>query len=127
MSGARIKDANESRQAAITSEETPSAWANRMKIEAVEAANNPKGRASVGGMGGRFGELGKGLSRLWNMPENFASQPSFGNRTKVAAVRALWMCADDKDFIVLGIDVLDAFDHCTVNRMFEDHDITRFE
>ena len=98
-----------------------------MKIEAVEAANNPKGMANAGEKSGRFWGSGKGLSGFGNMPENFAFQPALLDGAKVAAVRALWMRADDKDFISLEVNILDLFDHCTVNRMLKDNYISRFE
>ena len=94
-----------------------------MKIEAVEAARIPIVIARVGEIRGRCDVSGKGLSRFWNMPENFASQPTFGDRSEMSAVDALGMPTDDKDFIGLGIGFLHLFDHCTVNRMFENHDI----
>ena len=98
-----------------------------MKIEEVETAKRPMGMARDGEMGGRFSGSVQGLSGLWDMPENFASQPTWGDGAKVTAVGALGMRADDKDFPGLGVNVLNLFDHCTVNRMLENDDIPRFE
>ena len=45
----------------------------------------------------------------------------------MAAIGAFGVRADHKDFPGLGVDALDAFDHCTVNRMSKYDDIARFE
>ena len=81
----------------------------------------------MGEIGGRLWGSGKGLSNFGDMPENFAFQPALRDGAKVAAIGAFWMRPDDKDFPGLGINLLDLFDHCTVNRMLEHHDITRLE
>ena len=74
--GAKIREASESRQAAMTNEETSSACAKRMKIEAVDAAKMPMVMAKVGEMGGDSGDSGKRLSRFRDMQENFTHQPT---------------------------------------------------
>ena len=96
-----------------------------MKIDEVETAKIPMGIAIAGEMGGRFWGSGKGLSRFRDMPKNFASQPTLRDGAKVATVSAFRVRANDKDFLGLRVDLLDMFDHCTVNRMFENHDIAR--
>jgi hypothetical protein len=65
--------------------------------------------------------------RVRDMPENFPCQPTSRDRPKRAAIGALGMRANDKEFSGLWIDALNLFDHCTVNRMFENHDIPQFE
>jgi hypothetical protein len=125
--GAIIKDASESRQAAITRDGTPSACANRMNIEEVETANIPKSIVKAGEIGGCLSESDKGLSRFWYMPENFTRQPVSGDRTKVTAIGAFRMGANYKNFPSLMVHLLNSFDHFTVNRMFEYHKITGFE
>jgi hypothetical protein len=125
--GAKIREASDSRQAAMTNEETLSAWAKRMKIEAVDAARIPMVMAKVGEMGGCFWESGKRLSRFRDMPENFTRQPTLRNWTKMTAVGAVGMRSNDKDFPGMRIGVFDMFDHCTVNRVFKNHDITRLK
>jgi hypothetical protein len=96
-----------------------------MKIDAVDAAKIPMVMAKVGEMGGRFWESGKRLSRFRDMPENFALQPTMQNWTKMAAVGAVGMGSNDKDFPGIRVYVFDLFDHCTVNRVFKNYDITR--
>lgn len=96
-----------------------------MNIEAVEDAKIPTGMASKGGNGGFLGGSGKMLSGIWDVPEDFAIQPAWGNRTKVTAVCAIEMSSNDKELAGQGVNILDLFDHCTVNRMFENDDITR--
>jgi hypothetical protein len=61
------------------------------------------------------------------MPENFTYQPVWGDRAKVAAIGTLRVRADNEEFSGLLVDALNLFDHCTVNRMFENHNIPRFE
>jgi hypothetical protein len=98
-----------------------------MKIEAVEAANIPIEMTSLGEMKGRLWGLGKDLSSFRDVPEYFAGQPVLRDRAKVATVRAFGMCAYDKDFSGLRVDLLDLLDHCTVNRMFKYDLITWFK
>ena len=45
----------------------------------------------------------------------------------MAAVGAVGMRSNDKNFPGMMIDVFDLFDHCTVNRVFKNYDISRFE
>ena len=125
--GAKIREASESRQAAITNEETLSACAKRIKIEAVDAAKIPMVMAKVGEMGGRSWESGKRLSGFRDMPENLTRQPTLRNRAKLAAVGAVGMGSDDKDFPGIRVYFFNLFDHCTVNRVFKNYDIARFE
>ena len=98
-----------------------------MKIDAVDAARIPMVMAKVGEMGGRFWGSGKGLSRFRDMPKNFASQPTLRDRAKMTAISAFGMRSDDKDFPGMRVGVFDFFDHCTVNRMLENYDITGLE
>ena len=98
-----------------------------MKIDAVDAAKIPMVMAKVGEMGGRFGESGKRLSRFRNMPEDFARQPALRNWAKMAAVSAVRMGSNDKDFPSIRVYISDLFDHCTVNRVLKNHNIPRFE
>lgn len=111
----------------MTNEETSSACAKRMKIDAVDAARIPMVMAKVGEMGGRFWESDKRLSRFRDMPENFALQPTLRNGAKMAAISAVRMRSNDKDFPGMMINVFDLFDHCTVNRVFKNYDISRSE
>ena len=77
-----------------------------MKIEAVEAANIPIEMASFGEIKGRFWGFGKDLSGFWDVPEYFAAQPALWDGAKVAAVRTVGMCAYDKDFSDLRVELL---------------------
>ena len=111
----------------MTNEETSSACAKRMKIDAVDAAKIPMVIAKVGEIGGRFWESDKRLSRFRDMPENLARQPTLRNRAKMAAVGAVGMGSNDKDFSGIRVYVFDLFDHCTVNWVLKNHDIARLE
>ena len=98
-----------------------------MKIDAVDAAKIPMVMAKVGEMNGRFWESGKRLSWFWNMPENFTNQPTLRYSAKMAAVRTVGMGSNHKDFPGMRINIIDLFDHCTVIRMFKNHNIPRLE
>ena len=98
-----------------------------MKIDAVDAAKIPMVIAKVGEIGGRFWESDKRLSRFRDMPENLTRQPTLRNRAKMAAVGAVGMGSNDKNFPGIRVCGFDLFDHCTVNRVFKNYDITRSE
>ena len=61
------------------------------------------------------------------MPENFAEQPTLRDGAKSPAIGALGVCTNNEKLPGLRVDALNSFDHCTVNRMIEDHDIPRFK
>ena len=45
----------------------------------------------------------------------------------MAAVCAVGMGSNDKDFPGMRVDIFDLFDHCTVNGMLKNHNIPRSE
>lgn len=81
----------------------------------------------VGETGGRFWGSGKELSGFRNVPENFANQPALRDEAEMAAVGAIRVRTDDKDFPGLRVDLLDLFNHCTVKGVFKNYDIAWFE